>query len=110
MSLEASSTPSSAVLSLKRPRSKDSPNQCNNKSKRNTNCPICDEDIKEFEPTKHRKGDDAIVIEGYCDVWVHRKCTGLSRINFTVLREAGDNQTFFCLYCEIQAQKVKLMT
>jgi len=67
MSLDAAITPNEA---LKRPRSKDSSNQDNKKSKRNSACPICDEVIK--DATKHGKGDDAIYCEGYCDAWIHR--------------------------------------
>ena len=106
MSLNAISTPSPGLLPLKRPRSKDSSNQREKKSKRNSTCPICDEVIK--EATKHRKGDDAIYCEGYCDAWVHRRCTGLSATNFAKLRDAGEEYTFFCLYCEIQAQKAEI--
>ena len=102
----AISTPSLGLLPLKRPRSKDSSNQHEKKSKRNSTCPICNEVIK--EATKHRKGDDAIYCEGYCDALVHRRCTGLSATNFATLRDAGEEHTFYCLYCEIQAQKAEI--
>ena len=90
----------------KRPRSKEGSNQCGKKSKRDTTCPVCDETIK--EPTKHRKGDDSIYCEGYCDAWIHRRCTGLSAATLAVLGEAGEDQTFFCLYCELQAHKAEI--
>ena len=107
MSSDAISTPQSPkLLSLKRPRSKEGSNQCGKKSKRNTTCPICDETIK--EPTKHRKGDDSIYCEGYCDAWIHRRCAGLSAATLAVLGEAGEDQTFFCLYCELQAHKAEI--
>ena len=107
MSSDATQSPRSPnLLSLKRPRSKEGSNQRGKKAKRNTTCPICDEAIK--EPTKHRKGDDSIYCEGYCDAWIHRRCAGLSGPNFTVLSEAGEDQTFFCLYCELQAHKAEI--
>ena len=107
MSSDAISTPQSPkLLSLKRPRSKEGSNQCGKKSKRNTTCPICDETIK--EPTKHRKGDDSIYCEGYCDAWIHRRFAGLSAATLAVLDEAGEDQTFFCLYCELQAHKAEI--
>ena len=106
MSLDATTTPNAGLLPLKRPRSKDSTNQRDKKSKRNSTCPICDEVIK--EATKHRKGDDAIYCEGYCDAWVHCKCTGLSATNFATLRNAGEEHSFFCIYCKIQAQKAEI--
>ena len=74
-------------------------NQNNKKAKRNTICLICDETIK--EPTKHRKGDEAI----YCE---KPGSTGLSNMNFTVLSNSGDDTTYFCLYCELQAQKAEI--
>ena len=106
MSSNDVTTPGSLTLTLKRPRSKDGQTNHEKKAKRNTICPICDETIK--EPTKHRKGDDAIYCEGYCEAWIHRKCAGLSNTNFTVLSNAGDSHTYFCLYCELQAQKAEI--
>jgi len=70
-------------------------NQNNKKAKRNTICLICDETIK--EPTKHRKGDEAIYCEGFCEAWIHRKCAGLSNTNFTVLSNSGDDTTSVCI-------------
>jgi len=60
------------------------------------------------EHTKHRRGDESIFCEGYCDAWIHRRCAGLSAANFKVLSEAGENQTFFCMYCELQAHKSEI--
>ena len=107
MASDTSLTPQKTNLFiLKRPRSKDSSNQQEKKSKRNTTCPICEDTIK--EPSKHRKGDDSIYCEGYCDAWIHRRCAGLSSTNFKILSKAGDDQTFFCLYCELQAHKAEI--
>ena len=107
MSSDAISTPQSPkLLSLKCPRSIKGSNQRGKKSKRNTTCPICDETIK--EPTKHRKGDDSIYCESYCDAWVHCRCAGLSVVTLAVLGETGEGQTFFCLYYELQAHKAKI--
>ena len=99
MASEDSEAPKSASprLSLKRRLSKDGSNQCMKKSKINITCPICDENIK--EATKYRKGDDSIYCEGYCDAWIHRRCAGLSAVNFNMLSEAED-QTFFCIHCD----------
>jgi len=74
------------------------------KSKRNTTCPICDENIK--DATKYRKGDDSIYCEGYCDAWIHRRCAGLSAVNFNMLSEAED-QTF-CIHCKLEAHKAEI--
>ena len=107
MASDTSLTPQKTnLLILKRPRSKDSSNQQEKRSKRNTTCPICEDTIK--EPSKHKKGEDSIYCEGYCDAWIHRRCAGLSSTNFKTLREAGDDQTFFCLYCELQAHKAEI--
>ena len=106
MASDAQTPQSVPPLTLKRPRSKDSSNQREKKSKKNTICPICEETIK--EPTKYKRGDDSIYCEGYCDAWIHRRCAGLSATNFKVLSEAGEDQTFFCLYCELQAHKSEI--
>ena len=107
MASDTSLTPQKMNLFiLKRPRSKDSSNQQEKKSKRNTTCLICEDTIK--EPSKHRKGYDSIYCEGYCDAWIHRRYAGLSSTNFKTLSKAGDDQTFFCLYCELQAHKAEI--
>ena len=36
------------------------------------------------------------------------RCAGLSSTNFKTLSEAGDDQTFFCLCCELQAHKAEI--
>ena len=111
-SLDAISTPAPGALSLKRPRSKDGSNNREKKTKRNSVssassvCPICDETIK--EPSKHRKGEDSIYCEGYCEAWIHRRCAGLSVTNFAAFSDSGENHTYFCLYCELQAQKAEI--
>ena len=68
--------------------------------------PICDETIK--EPSKHRKGEDSIYYEGYCEAWIHRRCAGLSVTNFAALSDSGEDHTYFCLYCELHAQKAEM--
>ena len=106
MASDTSLTPQKLTqFTLKRPRSKDSSNQQEKKSKRNTTCPICEDTIK--EPSKYKKSNDSIYCEEYYDAWIHRRCTDLSSTNFKILSEADDDQTFFRLYCELQAHKAK---
>ena len=86
MASDTSLTPQkSTQFTLKRPRSKDSSNQQEKKSKRNTTCPICEDTIK--EPSKYRKGNDSIYCEGYCGAWIYHRCTGLSSTNFNILNK-----------------------
>ena len=59
------------------------------------NCPICSEVI--IEPTKSKKGHDAIYCEGLCSSWLHRHCAGLPKSVFVSLEKSPD--PFYCPHC-----------
>ena len=45
-------------------------------------CPICLDTI--VEATKTKKVDDAILCDGSCESWMHRRCAGLSESHFKI--------------------------
>ena len=106
MASENNSTPRPENTGPKRPRSREEANQPGKRAKGNHVCPICDEVIK--EQTKNKKGDDCIYCEGSCEAWLHRKCAGLSQVNFSEHRQLGDKEAFFCLHCQLKAYKAEL--
>ena len=70
-----------------------------NKLKRETAqclCPICVELITETNGRK--EGHDAIVCDGGCQVWLHRRCAGLSKYKFKLASES--KAPFFCPHCK----------
>ena len=104
MAMDISSTPQTSVASAKRPRSKDDTSQVVKKTKGTSVCPVCDEVIK--EPTKNKKGDEAIYCEGNCDAWLYRRCVGLSSSNFVELQ--NDDKASFCSHCQLKAYRAEL--
>ena len=60
-----------------------------------SNCPVCEEVIK--EPTDKAPGDEAIFCEGQCEAWFHRKCAGISKKVYESTSES-DNP-FYCILC-----------
>lgn len=51
-------------------------------------CPICEDTIK--EKTGRRPGDDAVMCDGECASWVHRRCAGLSVNAFELVCNSRD--------------------
>ena len=84
MATDSSSTPQTLHASGKHPRSKDDPGQVGKKMKGTCVSAVCDEVIK--EPTKNKKGDEAIYCEGNCEAWLHHICAGISSPNFAELQ------------------------
>jgi len=87
------------TTSLKRTRPGGSPqNQSQakkTKKKGGCICPICLEVI--LEPSKSKKGHDAIYCEGLCSSWLHRHCAGLPKSVFISLEKSPD--PFYCPHC-----------
>ena len=49
-------------------------------------CTICDENIN--ERSKTNVGDDAVLCDGKCQSWLHRRCAGLSRVRFRIVTDS----------------------
>ena len=106
MASENNSTPRPQNTGPKHPRSREEANQSGKRAKGNHVCPICDEVIK--EQIKNKTGDNCIYCEGNCEAWLHRKCAGLSQVNFSEHRKLGDKEAFFCLHCQLKAYNAEL--
>ena len=63
---------------------------------------ICDETIKNEQSIEREM--TVFILR----VWLYRKCTGLSQINFSEHRELGDKEAFFCLHCQLKTYKAEL--
>lgn len=48
-------------------------------------------------------GDDAVVCDGICATWVHRRCAGLTYVNIS--KSTGP---FFCPQCRLNKQELEL--
>ena len=62
----------------------------NKKKSKPTTCPICDTAILDDK-------QESIYCEGKCKAWLHRKCTGMSKLVFSTFRNSDNS--FECLYC-----------
>jgi len=67
-------------------------------------CPICEELIKESVGKK--VGDDAIMCDGICSGWLHRRCAGLSKAAYIELSKSDD--PFYCPQCRLNKQQLEL--
>ena len=43
------------------------------------------------------EGEDAIFCEGECQIWLHRKCVGLTKNAFTLI--SSSKEPYLCPYC-----------
>ena len=97
-----------STLSRKRQANLTPPNNAGKKSKEKTNsiCPVCDEIIMEAD--EKNDGHEAVFCEGECQIWLHRKCAGLTHQAFDKLSKSDDPN--FCVYCilEIKTRKFQL--
>ena len=58
-------------------------------------CSICESTIVESDELN--EGEDAIFCEGECQIWLHRKCVGLTKNAFTSI--SNSNEPYLCPYC-----------
>ena len=58
-------------------------------------CPICELSI--VDDGESNEGEDAIFCEGECQIWLHRKCIGLTKKAFTLI--GNSKEPYLCPYC-----------
>ena len=58
-------------------------------------CPICESTI--VDDDESNEGEDAIFCEGECQIWLHRKCVGLTKNSFTLI--GSTKEPYLCPYC-----------
>ena len=68
-------------------------------------CPICEEKI--VEASKASSGQDAILCEGKCSSWLHKKCAGLSKSAFVAATKC-DSPPFACMQCRLNHQESEI--
>lgn len=56
-------------------------------------CGLCDKPVIDNPP----KGEESIFCEGDCQVWIHKRCSGLTTAAFNVASSSSD--PFLCLMC-----------
>ena len=64
-------------------------------------CPICDDVI-------HDDSQDSIYCEGRCATWLRRRCAGLSKGAFSLLKDSSS--PFHCPSCRLDAQSQEIAT
>ena len=64
-------------------------------------CPVCEDSID--DPSDQSDGDDSVFREGYCNVWFHRRCAGLSIQAFKKLTQS--KEPFTCYQCSLVKHK-----
>lgn len=67
-------------------------------------CPICLDPIK--DATNDCAGEDAIVCEGRCSTWLHRRCAGLSKASYEAA--TGSSTPFFCPHCRLDSHEAEI--
>ena len=69
----------------------------NKKNKDNTTqvCPICESTTVDDDELNER--EDAIFCEDECQIWLHRKCVGLTKNAFTLI--GSSKEPYLCPYC-----------
>ena len=97
-------TPSTS--SRKRQANLTPPNNAGKKSKEKANsiCPVCDETIMEAD--EKNDGHEAVFCEGECQIWLHRKCAGLTHQAFAKLSKSDD--PYFCVYCTLEIKNKEI--
>ena len=77
----------------------------NNSSKTQAfTCPICLDLIK--DASDDSTGEDAIVCEGKCNTWLHRKCAGLSKAAYEAATISSGS--FYCPHCRLDMQESEI--
>ena len=67
-------------------------------------CPICLDPIK--DTSEDSTGEDAIVCEGRCNTWLHRKCAGLSKAAYDAA--TSSSASFYCPHCRLDTQESEI--
>ena len=67
-------------------------------------CPICDEFI--IDDVSDKSGQDSVYCDGVCLTWLHRRCAGLSKKAFGVIRQSSN--PFCCPQCKLENQEQEL--
>ena len=67
-------------------------------------CPICLDPIK--DASDDSTGEDAIVCEGKCNTWMHRKCAGHSKAAYEAVTISS--ASFYCPHCRLDTQESEI--
>ena len=67
-------------------------------------CPICLDPIK--DASDESTAEDAIVCEGRCNTWFHRKCAGLSKAVYEAATVSS--APFYFPHCRLDTQKSEI--
>ena len=67
-------------------------------------CPVCEDNID--DPSDNSDGDDSVFCEGFCNVWFHRRCAGLSIQAFKKLTKS--KEPFMCYQCSLVKHKEEI--
>ena len=70
-------------------------------------CSVCEEVIVESDKATKVEGQDAVLCEGPCQGWLHRRCAGLSKSAFKSVSNSTD--PFYCPYCRLKAYEAQLL-
>ena len=55
-----------------------------------------------MEDDEKNDGHEAVFCEGECQIWLHRKCAGLTHQAFAKMSKSDD--PYFCVYCQWRSQ------
>ncbi len=76
----------------------------NSRETKSFTCPICLDPIK--DASNNSCGEDAIVCEGSCNTWLHRKCAGLSKEAYEAATTSS--VSFYCPHCRLDRQESEI--
>ena len=89
-------TKSSTDSSVRKHKTKKAVGRSNGCSEEDTEscvCGVCGDAVQDDPPA----GEESIFCEGNCQVWLHRKCAGLSSAAFAAI---SSSHPFSCLACQ----------
>ena len=76
------------------------------KSKSPCHCSVCEAVIIKSDKATKVEGQDAILCEGPCQGWLHRRCAGLSKSAF---KSSNSTDPFYCPYFRLKAHEAQLL-
>jgi len=64
-----------------------------------SNCPVCEQLIREPSEDGKDLGDEALYCEGTCETWYHRRCVGISKHAYNIASESDNPFIVDCFVC-----------